>query len=199
MPPTGVGSATRDRRDSVGGVFANSGSSSLTPGATIVNRRTTSSRPSTSSASNNGGPTVRPVTATRIGACALPFFSPCRSPIASSVSFSAAASHCGSCAIRLGRLQPAPPWRPASTSSSSHAASSSTGSARNTKSMTPGTSDNVVARDCTTGAIAANLAGSKRSAGHGTSSDVEERLAGGDEVVDRQHADVLAVERGRAS
>ena len=39
-------------------------------------RRSVSSRPSTSSDSNSGGPTERPVTATRTGACALPSFSP---------------------------------------------------------------------------------------------------------------------------
>ena len=37
--------------------------------------------------------------------------------------------------------------------------------------MTPGTSANVVARDCTTGANAANFAASNRSAGHGASSE----------------------------
>ena len=46
--------------------------------------RSVSSRPITSSDSNSGGPTVRPVTATRTGAWALPSFCSWRSAIASS-------------------------------------------------------------------------------------------------------------------
>ena len=47
------------------------------------NRSSVRSRPKSSSAWNSGGPTVRPVIATRTGACALPGLIPCCSPTTS--------------------------------------------------------------------------------------------------------------------
>src|SRR5205807_8983195 len=56
-------------------------------------RSSTRSRPRTASDSNRGGPTVRPVTATRMGAWALASLSPCRSPIAWVTSWSTSPRH----------------------------------------------------------------------------------------------------------
>ena len=61
-------------------------------------RASVRSRPRTCSDSNSGGPTDRPVTATRIGACALPSFRPCAVPTASNALFNDSACHAVSAA-----------------------------------------------------------------------------------------------------
>ena len=57
----------RDRRGTTGRRGRHRRIEIAHPAATMIRRLTTSSRPITSSASNNGGPMVRPVTATRMG------------------------------------------------------------------------------------------------------------------------------------
>ncbi len=82
--------------------------------------------------SNNGSPIVRPVTATRMGAWALPSLRPCFSPTASRTAFRSSAFHSAtvaSSARASDRMSPAPAFI-----ALFHDASSSTGSSRNRKS-----------------------------------------------------------------
>ena len=63
--------------------------------ATAIRAKTVS-RPRACIDSNRGGPTDLPVTATRTGACALPNFIWCESPMARNVSCSTSTSHSAS-------------------------------------------------------------------------------------------------------
>ena len=67
----------------LGALRAQFGHADASRSAAARKRVITCSSPMSSSASNNGGPMVRPVTATRIGACALPSFKPRAAPVAS--------------------------------------------------------------------------------------------------------------------
>ena len=75
-----------------------SGASSIrgwgcTRASAAASRRQVSARPSTASESNKGRPRVRPITATLIGACALPSLRPTASAMASVTSWSESLSH----------------------------------------------------------------------------------------------------------
>ncbi|CAB4591883.1 unannotated protein [freshwater metagenome] len=97
---------------------------------------------------------MRPVIATRTGACALPGFIPWASAIGSNAALRASAvqSHVSYAAIVSARMSAA--------SSVAHAfdrlTSSYCGDGSIKKSTTPGASDSTVARCCTNGAIARN-------------------------------------------
>ena len=80
--PIGRIVATGVRRDGARSRHRRSSSAAAAPRPR--SRRSVSSRPSTSSDSNSGGPTLRPVTATRTGAWALPSLMPCEAPTRSS-------------------------------------------------------------------------------------------------------------------
>ena len=172
----------------------------------------TSSRPSTSSDSNSGGPPVRPVTATRIGAWALPSLRPTASATARVASWSASrvprarlrrprAQRRGSGVPARRRRPPSPSWPRRSGRPS-----------RNRKSTISGTSPSTATRSWTTAASAAKTSASKRSGGHGGGSTAGAPVSGSrhppgahspgpgrprggrlDELVDREVPDVLAV------
>src|SRR5881394_283967 len=103
-----------------------------------ASRASVRSRPSTSSDSNNGGPTVRPVTATRTGACAFFKLRPSPSPAWVSASLRTSAFHSASVnATAAASSTSAAP----SFIALAHDVSSSGGSSRNTKSTMVHTSD----------------------------------------------------------
>lgn len=111
---------------------------------------------------------MRPVTATRTDACALPSFKPWASPVASSDAFSDSAvqSTTASYATIESRSTATDSVAP---NVFAHAASSITGSGRNKKSTTPAASAKVTQRGWMCGAMARNICSSKRSAGNGAS------------------------------
>src|SRR5947209_8633840 len=133
----------------------------------VRNRSSTRSRPRTASDSNSGGPTERPVTATRTGAWALASLSPCRSPTSSVTSWSTPASQSHSPYSLMASSST--PAAAGAFIASCHDFSSMTGSSRNRKSTISGTSASVFTRSCTSAAIRSKTSASKFSGGHGGS------------------------------
>ena len=132
-------------------------------------RRSVSSRPSSSSASNSGGPTVRPVTATRTGACALPSFSPCALADRLERRLQRLGVPRRSVCVRGDRLGEHRARRRRRRSPWPRCLVDRRGRRGTGSRPSPGTSASVPTRVCTSGAIAANTSGSNRSRGHGTS------------------------------
>ena len=138
---------------------------------------------------------MRPVTATRTGACALP-----------ELEAHAPRRRVSSCGLQRVGLPAARLRRPRSCRRApspasgafialSHDAGSVCGSSRNKKSTSAGTSTKRVTRVCTSGAIASNAARSKRSGCHGACGATSHGCARVDELLRRHRPDVLAVER----
>src|SRR5690606_5117966 len=138
------------------------GGSSARPAAT---RARVLSLPRASRASKSGRPTVRPVTATRTGACALPSLRPWASPAARTASFrdSAEDQSAASSFSRAVRSRASEP----SFIALFQDASSKTGSGRNRKSTLSVISESTFRRVCACGATACHLASSKSSGAQG--------------------------------
>ena len=128
-------------------------------------RAAPSRRPSSSSDSNSGGPTVRPVTATRTGACALDSFIPCASPTARSASFRSSARQAGNASYAA--MIPSSTGAAAACDRLVHAASSRRFVEEQEVDVLGYLVPRRCIRVCTSGAMAANTSASNCSPDHG--------------------------------
>ena len=157
-------------------------------------RSSVRSRPSTTSDSKSGGPTVRPVDGDTDGRLCLPELE----AVALAPPSRARPSASRHPRARPRRRRSSRRARLAASAAFialSHDAGSVCGSSRNKKSTIAGTSARRVTRVCTRGAIDSNAARSKRSGCHGACGATSHGWHAIDELLGRHRSDVLAVER----